>query len=75
MFSFSQKHLAKNRTFLSENFKAKANLQNVESQECYEKFSEKKSFYFHFLFLFFIFIFSFYTFKFLFSYFFIIYFG
>ena len=57
IFSFSQKHLAKNRTFLSENFKAKAKLQNVESRECYEKFSGKKSFYFHFLFLFFIFYF------------------
>ena len=34
---FSQKHVAKNMNFLSENLKAKAKLKNMKSQKCYEK--------------------------------------
>ena len=45
MFSFSEKHVANGREFLRENLKAKAKLKNMKSQECYEKYSEKKSIY------------------------------
>ena len=56
IFSFSQKHIAKNRTFLSEKSKAKAKFKNTKSQKCYENFSEKKSIYtyfYYFLFIYF----------------------
>ena len=35
IFSFSQKHVAKNSKLLSENLKVKAKLKNMKSQECY----------------------------------------
>ena len=60
IFSFSQKHVAKNWKFLSENLKGKAKLKNMKSQERCEIFSRKKVyskfffvFIFHFHFLFF----------------------
>ena len=42
---FSQKHVAQNRKFSSKNLKAKAKFKSMDSQEWYEKFSEKKSVY------------------------------
>ena len=52
IFSFSQKHVAKNKKFLSENLKAKAKWKNMKSHECYENVSEKKAIFFLFLFMF-----------------------
>ena len=40
IFSFSQKHIAKNTKFLSENLKAKGKIKNMKSQEWYEKLPE-----------------------------------
>ena len=40
IFSFSYKHVAKNRRFLSGNLKARTRLENMKSQECYETSSE-----------------------------------
>ena len=57
--SFSQKHVAQDSNFLSENLKAKAKLKNMKSQECYEKFPGKRVYlhlFFHLLFLFFIYL-------------------
>ena len=42
-FSFPQKILLRKTEFLSENLIAKAKLKKYESQECFEKFAEKKS--------------------------------
>ena len=66
--NLSQKYVAENKKFLSENLKAKAKLKNMKSQECYGKFSDKKSLYIYlficlfiylciYLFLFYLYIF------------------
>ena len=52
IFSFSQKHVAKNKKFLSENLKAKAKWKNMKSHECYENVSEKKNYFFIFIYVF-----------------------
>ena len=50
IFSFSQKHIAKNMKFLSENLKAKGKIKNMKSLEWYEKLPEKKV-YLHLFFI------------------------
>ena len=61
IFSFSQKHLAKNRTFLSENFKGKVSYKIWKAKSAMKNFQKKNLLTFTFLFSF--------------SYFLIIYFG
>ena len=52
IFSFSKKHVAKNREFLSENLNAKAVLKNIKSQDCHKNISFHLTFIYFFVFYF-----------------------
>ena len=66
IFNFSQKYVAENKKFLSENLKAKAKLKNMKSQECYGKFSDKKSLYIYLFVYLFIHVFTYFYFIYIF---------